>query len=123
MNTAIQSKNFQITRAISRYLDKKTNGINKFTNLRDPNTRLDIEIGKISEHHKQGDIFRIEFNLHVGGEYYRAVAKEVDIYSAIDIAQEELLRQLRKNKGKKLRMIKRGGAKIKEMLRKLYNKE
>ena len=123
MNVNTQSKNFEMTRAVSGYLNKRIKGINKFANLSHAKTRLDIEIGKISEHHKHGDIFRVELNLHVAGKYYRATAKEADIYSAIDIAQEELLRQLRKNKRRRLQSIRQGGAKIKKMFRDFYSRE
>lgn len=113
----LKTTNFEINGETKDYLNKKIEHLGKFVNLNSPNTNLDVEIGKISEHHQKGDIFRAEFNLSIGGEYYRADEESQSIMSAIDLAIEELLKQLRRGKDKRETMIKRGGRKIKEMLR------
>ena len=99
------------------YLDKKIKLLEKFANVNDDKTSLRVEIGKVSEHHQKGDLFRTEFNLEIAGGFYRAVASELNIHTSMDVAIEELLVQLRKHKERRMTMIRRGGAKIKDLVR------
>ena len=111
--------NFEIDTETRDYLDKRLENLKKFVDLDNPNTNLDIEIGKTTEHHQKGDIFRSEFNLSISGEYYRSEEESQSITSSIDLAIEDLLKQLRRGKDKKETLFKKGGRKIKEILRNL----
>ena len=115
----IKFTNFELDDKTRNYLSKRLDNLKKFVDLNSPNTNLDIEIGKTSEHHQKGDIFRTELNLSISGEYYRSEEESQSITSSIDLAIEELLKQLRRDKDKKETLFKKGGRKIKEILRNL----
>ncbi|HJN62631.1 MAG TPA: ribosome-associated translation inhibitor RaiA [Candidatus Paceibacterota bacterium] len=120
----IKITNFEIDNRTRDYLNKRLDNLRKFVDLESPNTKLDIEIGRTTGHHQKGDIFKTEFNLSISGEFYRVEEKSEDILSSIDASTEELSRQLRRNKGKKETLFRKGGRKMKELLRRFnYNKE
>jgi ribosomal subunit interface protein len=113
----IFTNNFEMDAGTKDYLEKRLKSIEKFVDINDENTNLSIEIGKATDHHQKGNFFRTEINLNFGGNYYRAEAEEVSIPSSIDISVEELLMQLGKSKDKKVSMLRRSGARVKDFLR------
>jgi len=61
-----------------------------------------VEIGKTTRHHRKGDIFRAEIQIYLPKKLLRAVVKNTDLRSAIIEARDELDREIRKYKGKRL---------------------
>ncbi len=61
-----------------------------------------VEIGRTTHHHKKGDIFRAEIQVYLPKQLLRAVVKNIDLRSAIIEARDELDREIRKYKGKRL---------------------
>lgn len=114
--------NMDITSDIRDYLYKKLEHVEKFLNPADQSTMCDVELGKISNHHNKGDVFRTEINLHIAGKNLRAESEMDDLFASIDIAKDEIIREIQTNKDKKVSMMKRGGAKIKNMIKGLFNK-
>ncbi len=104
------------TPAISEYLEKRISSLGKFVGD-DQSVIVDVEIGKTSNHHKHGDIFMAEINLHGKGRNLRAVAEKDDLYAAIDVAKDEMVRELTANKEKRISFVRRGGAALKNLLR------
>ena len=114
--------NMQITPEIKDYLYKKLAHLEKFLNLADDSILCDVELGKISQHHKGGDVFRTEINLHITGKNLRAVSEMDTLFASIDIAKDDIVRDLQINKDKKVSLMRRGGAKIKNMLKGIFSK-
>jgi ribosomal subunit interface protein len=78
----------------------------------------DVEFEKeTGEHHNSGNIHRVEANLFVGGTLYRAEASLESFEKAIDQVRSELDRELARARQKRETLFKKGGRKIKEMLR------
>jgi ribosomal subunit interface protein len=115
--------NMQITGDIKDYLYKKLAHIEKFIDQADESAMCDVELGKTTNHHNNGDVFRTEINLHIAGKNLRAVSEKDDLFASIDIAKDEMVRELQMNKDKKVSLLKRGGAQIKNMIKGLFNSE
>lgn len=99
------------------YLEKKLGALYKFIDDSD-SAICGVELAK-STHHQRGEVFRAEITLelpHANG-FYRAEATGESVQGAIDGAQEEILRELRRNKRKRLHLLRRGGNKLKEITR------
>jgi len=75
-----------------------------------------VEFEKVTVQNS-GKIFRIEANLNVGGKLFRAESTETTFEEAIDEVRNELDKEMRRSNKKKETMVKKGGRKIKEMLR------
>jgi ribosomal subunit interface protein len=109
--------NMQITPDIKDYLYKKLAHLEKFIDPTDSSALCDVELGKVSNHHKNGDVFRTEINLHISGKNLRAVSEQGELFASIDIAKDDMVHALQSNKDKKVSLLKRGGAQIKNLLK------
>lgn len=117
MNIKIRSVGFDLTPAIDEYVTKKISSLEKFL---DANTDLlcEVEIGKTTNHHKSGDIFKAEINIiRPGNKQVYAVAEEAELYTAIDIVRDEAERVIVSQKNKSSTLFRRGSAKIKNLIR------
>ena len=117
-----KATNMQITSDIKDYLYKKLASVEKFLNSADESILCEVELGKISNHHKNGDVFRTEINLHIAGKNLRAESEMEDIFSSIDIAKDEIIRELQSNKDKRVSLLRRSGAKVKNLIKGIFTR-
>lgn len=123
MNLNIKSTNMRMTPAIKSYVEEKVALIEKLIDPADTSVGANVEVGRTTKHHQSGDVFRAEINLHIAGRNLRAVSKQQDLYAAIDEMKDDVTRQLRVGKRKRIDFTRRGGAKLKKMIRRLYRRE
>lgn len=122
MNINIKGTNIELTSAIHEYVTKRLGAVQKFVSD-DPTVQCDVEVGKTSNHHKNGDIFRAEIHI-VGHKRDIYVASEKgDLYAAIDEVRDEVLYRLSSKKEKAVSFARRGGAKVKNLIRGMFNRE
>lgn len=119
MNIHIKTTNISLTEAISAYVNKRLEKISKLTS-NDPSTQCDIELGRTTTHHNKGEIFRCEIHLVGVGVNIYTSAEKIDLYVAIDEVQEGVLRELNAGKKKYTSRVRRGGAKIKAMMKGIW---
>ena len=118
INIKASSGGEQITDALRHYAESRIHSIEKFLDKNDESVIVDVEIGKITDHHRQGEVFGAEINLQMANsKLLRAEVTETDQYAAIDIAKDEIIREIKKARGKKEALFRRGARKIKRMLR------
>jgi ribosomal subunit interface protein len=117
MKINIKATNFELTDAIRDYATKKIESLESKYLEGDESVMCDIEVGKISEHHKQGDVFRAEVNIHYAhGEAYASVEKD-NLYAAIDEVKDEVAKTIRRKKDRRHTLIRKGGATIKKIIK------
>lgn len=73
----------------------------------------EVEFEKVAPK-ENGPVHRLEINLYVAGTLYRAEATANSFEMAIDEVRDELDKEMRRNKSKRLTLLKKGGRKIKE---------
>lgn len=118
MNTNIKVTNVELTPAISAYLDEKLSHLERFINEEVKDSVLaEVEIGKITRHHRAGEVYQAEINLSVQGKTFRAVATQEDLYAAIDVMKDEIISQIDASQKRHQTLVKKGGRAIKDMLR------
>ncbi len=110
-----KATNISFTPAISEYIEKKINTLEKF--FGGGEVLVNIEVGRTTKHHKSGDVFRAEIHINTRGEEYYAVAEKDDLYAAIDEVKDEIIHELTSRRKKAMRLFRRGGAKIKNLLK------
>ncbi|MBI2446623.1 MAG: ribosome-associated translation inhibitor RaiA [Parcubacteria group bacterium] len=116
MKINLKTKNFSLTPSIKNYLEQKLNSLDKFL-PGDESISADVELGKITNHHQKGDIFRAEVNLKIPGRLIRAVAEKWDLRVAIDAIRSELQKEIKINKEKNLSLYKKGARTLKKLLK------
>lgn len=120
MNIKTQTKSFELTPAIEDYVYKKVSMLSKFLGEDNDATICEVEIGKTTNHHKSGDIFRAEINLMIPGrKQCYAVAEEEDLYVAIDKVHNNIEREIVSTKEKDERTHRKGGGVIKSLLKRI----
>ena len=112
----IKHTNMELTPAISDYLGKKLASLEKFV---DSNLEsiARVEVGRTTNHHHKGDVFRAEINLEAGGSKFRAVVESDDLYRAIDEMRNEIMGEVIRASRKKRHLLRRGHQKIKDLMR------
>jgi len=122
MNINIKTTQFELTDSIRDYFEKKMEEVEKLTLSETENIILSAELGKTTNHHKSGDIFRAEINLRLEGKMLRAVSEKEDLYSAIDDVREEMVRQIKQSKEKNRSLFRKGGTQIKNIIKGFFAK-
>lgn len=97
MNINIKGTGIELTDAIKQNVEDKFGDMDKFF---DNIQKIDIDVGKRSEHHNKGKIFYAEANVHVPGKDIRVVKESEDLYKAIDKVRDHLKSELKEYKEK-----------------------
>jgi putative sigma-54 modulation protein len=115
MKINIKATGISLTPSISEYIEKKINMLEKF--FHGEEVLVNVEVGRTTKHHKSGDIFRAEIQVVINGQTYYAARETEDLYAAIDEVKDEIVYKLSSKKKKTLHLFRRGGAKIKELIK------
>lgn len=118
ININIKNTNFNMTPDIEEYINSKISSVEKFLSITNPDTHIlvEVEVEK-STHHKKGDVFRVEFNLSHEGALYRSEVTSFDPRGAVDLAKDQLEKQIRRRKTKRNALYEKGARIIKKILR------
>lgn len=114
----------EMTEAVRDYIHKRLEGLEKLLPSGQSNGEhlVNVEVGKTSNHHKSGDIFRAEVSMMFEGHSLYAVSELQDLYSAIDDVRDEIIAEVKKVKDKRQSAIRRGGKQTKEFIKKFFTK-
>ncbi|MDB5239020.1 MAG: Ribosomal subunit interface protein [Candidatus Parcubacteria bacterium] len=105
--------------AVSEFVDKKLDKISKLVQS-DPSAICDLELARTTAHHHKGDIFKADIHIVGNGIDAYATAQHEDIYMAITDAKDEILRELKGTKGKRISIVRRSGARVKAMVKGIW---
>ena len=123
MRITEKGTNIAITETVREYLYKKLSHLEKYIDPSDESVNCLVELGQTTTHHKHGNLFRTEINLHLKGKELRAVSEMSDLYSSIDLAKDEMARELQSNKDRRVSAVRRSGARVKNFLRGIFTRE
>ncbi len=119
MKINFKGTNLELSNKIRAHVEEKLTTIAKL--LADGNGGSDflaeVELGRTTDHHKHGEVFRAEVNLRVAGQYFRSEATTPDLYASIDEVKDELLREVKTWKKKQGTLFRRGARRIKNLFR------
>ncbi|MFA5125161.1 MAG: ribosome-associated translation inhibitor RaiA [Patescibacteria group bacterium] len=95
MNISIKGTKIELTPGIEAAVNEKIGGLSKyFDNI----IGCEVEVGKTTEHHHKGDIFRAEVNLEVPKKVIRAEAESDDLYKSINEVKDKMKVEIMKYK-------------------------
>jgi putative sigma-54 modulation protein len=115
MNYNIAGTEVHITDEIRTYVEKRLSALDKLLDEPDA-ARTDVHVRYMASEEK---MYCTELLLHAPGttEPLRAEATRGTLHEAIDVAAAELLHELKKTKKKRIHVLRRTGAKVKEYIR------
>ena len=117
MNVNIKTKgNINLNDEVRAYVDEKLEALDKFLNFEDDDAVF-VEVELQEGEPEKGRNFRADISVNAPGERTHAVGWGENLHAALDESKDELARRLRRDKKKKLSMLKKAGRKVKEILR------
>ena len=118
LNIKIKGTNIELVPTIQEYVEKRLNGLEKFMRHNETGgPTVFVEVGRTTNHHKNGDVYRAEVNMKSGGVDLYAFSETEDLYSAIDDMRTEAVRVLTETKDRRDTMFRRGARSVKKMLK------
>lgn len=103
MQINIKATNLDLTLSTESFIKEKFSVVEKLTKNIDPGVvKLWVELSKPSRHHQRGKVFYAEANLRLPGKTLRAEESEYDLMVALDRVRDELVRQVKKYKDRKI---------------------
>lgn len=118
INISIKATNIELTPAMRSYAEEKIGMLQKLIDERDGDVRADVELERLTAQ-QSGEIFRAEVNLHTSHMSLRAESTKDDMYAAIDLVKDDVMREIRRAKNKNETMARRGGRMFKEIVQKM----
>lgn len=113
MRTTVKATNIEHTNAIDSYLSKRLTELERILEPKEKSELARIELGKLTKHHRSGEVFFAEITFHVKKKDFRATAEGADLYEAIDKMQAMIVREVKRHHELVRERIKRGGYEIK----------
>lgn len=97
--------------------ERKIRTLKKYFKKNEEVVQVYVELGKVSESHQNGNIWRVQINLDSVGKRYHADDTAETIEKAVDKAVSEIDAELRKVKQRSQSMLRKGGGAVKSFLR------
>ncbi|MFA5737109.1 MAG: ribosome-associated translation inhibitor RaiA [Candidatus Paceibacterota bacterium] len=119
MKTNIKAVSIKMTPTIVDYIESKISHLDKLVSGYE-DALVEVEIGKLTNHHKNGEIMFAEINLKMDGKLFRQTIKDDDLYAAIDLSKDKIEREIVSYLKKKNRLLRRGGRAVKNFIRDFY---
>lgn len=117
MEIKTKTTDYELTPDVENYLREKLGAVQKLLSS-DMGVRCEVTLGKAVSSSKHGEIWFVDCAvIPTAGDRVHAYARAETIAAAIDKAKDEVLQQLRKGKKLHIRMLRKGGAAIKKMMR------
>lgn len=117
MKIEIYTKDIELTSKLREYIDKKVSSFDKILGDSEDERRCNFRLGKNTKAHSHGKIFFADVRVETPNKAYGAKIKGNTEYEVVDKVKDEILKKIRRHKSKENSLLKRGGRKIKELLR------
>lgn len=117
MQIHFKGTNYDLPANITALARKKVEGLAKYIGDSKENARAYVDLGKETEAHQNGNIWRSDINFDVDGTRFYAKAIEESIEKAIDVSVNEVARELHTARKRQQSLMKKGGGVIKSLMR------
>jgi putative sigma-54 modulation protein len=119
MHIIITGVHLEITDAIREYTFEKMKSIEKLVPKDDTSSKVTVDLTKTSNHHVHGQVFQAEAHLHVRGKNISVKTTQEDLYKAVDVIKDMLVRELSQHKDKDRSIFRRSAHSVKALFKKL----
>lgn len=116
MKINLKATGIELTSSIASYAKAKISSLEKYFR-KTPDVVARIEVGKSTQRHKSGPVFRAEAHVTGAGLDAYAAAEQSDLNAAIDTVKDELAHKLTHEKGKREALARRGARMVKNALK------
>ena len=117
MNITIRATKYQLTPATEALVEEKLAAPLRLLGDKAEQALLEIEVEQAPPEGRSSEPFHLVARLTVDGKVYHAEAVKPSPESAADRVRAELEAEIRRSRGRARRLLRRGGAAFKRMLR------
>lgn len=125
MRIITKAKNLELSKDLQSAIDKKIGSLKKFLNILKKDTpngektlaEVFVEIGKETFHHRKGNIFFAKAQIYLPGKKLAAQAKGDTPLKTLTAIKDELKKEVKKYKLKKIDQTRRKQRRLKKKLR------
>lgn len=117
MNITIKATKYRLSPETEALIEEKLVAPLRLLGEKGDNALLEIEVEQAPAEGRSSEPYRLVARLVVDGQVYHAEAVKPSPESAADRVRSELESEIRKSRGRGRKLLKRGGAAIKRMLR------
>ena len=117
MRITLKATNITHTNAIDTYVAKRMRELERVLEQKETSSIARIDIGSTNKHHKEGkDQFYAEITFHVKGKDFRVVTKAPDLYEAIDMMKDRIVRDVTRFHDRSRTLKKAGAREVKRRI-------
>lgn len=117
MNISFKTHNVELDADTRAYAEEKASAVRKvLAHFDDADISCEVVLAK-DDKHTSGLVYRADITAYAGSEKVHAVGHGESLKAAIDIAKDDLVRRATHEKDKRITLVRRGRAKVKEWLR------
>lgn len=100
MQIIIKTTQIELTEPLTQYVEERIGGLEKYIGRfeEEGEAVARVELARTTQHHRHGDVFNAEVNLHMGGEVIRAARDGEEMYATIDEVKDILKTEIQKFK-------------------------
>jgi ribosome-associated translation inhibitor RaiA len=117
MNITIRATKYTLTPETEALIEEKLAAPLRLLGEKGENALLEIDVEQAPPEGRSSEPFRLVARLTVDDKVYHAEAVKPTPESAADRVRSELEAEIRKDRGRTRRLIKRGGVAVKQLLR------
>ena len=110
-----KATNTELIGELQDIIEQKLHSLDKYIGD-ETDLKCQVEFEKITAQ-TSGKIYRVEVNFFMAGKMYRAESTTTTFEEAIDEVRNELDKELRRTRKRKITLFKKGGRAIKRMMR------
>jgi ribosomal subunit interface protein len=124
MRVIITTKNLDHSKILDDFIQKKFAVLKRYIDIlkkdevRKTLAEVSVNVKKETKHHKKGEIFLVKTHIVLPGKSLVATAKSEDVFLAVIKAKDEIKREIRKYKVKKIDKVRQQQRKVKKQLKK-----
>ena len=117
MRITLKASNITHTNAIDTYISKRMRELERVLEPKEKSSIARIDVGVTNKHHKEGkEQFYAEITFHVKGKDFRVVTKAPDLYEAIDMMKDRIVRDVTKHHDRTRTQRKAGAREVKRRM-------
>ena len=117
MKIIIRAKKIKLTPELKAYVDEKIGeDVGRLLAGERSPVKARVELIRITRHHHQGKIYKVEINLTLSGRKIITETQAESIEAAIDEAKDQLEKEVRRSKGKEVDVSRKRGRFFKKLL-------
>jgi putative sigma-54 modulation protein len=121
MHITLAGIHLEITDAIRTYTMGKMRTLEKYVPSNDSSAKMSIELGKTTNHHTHGNVFKATGHLHIRGKEVTLETTQDDLYKAVDTLKDMFTREMAQYKDKERSIVRRGAHRVKALFKGLLD--